>query len=125
MPRRVGLCGVGFRVAIIMRDACYYRVKKKYAVWPSARASQAVAKCPKSHGHVRKTAAGRSLKQWKKERWINTKTGRPCGNEKDRTEYCRPTRRVNSRTPALANKRKDPANYRRKLAGMCAKRRSK
>ena len=27
------------------RDACYYKVKKRYKVWPSAYASGALTKC--------------------------------------------------------------------------------
>lgn len=106
-------------------DACARKVKSRYAVWPSARASQAVAKCRKSHGNVRKSKKGAALKRWKNERWVNTKTGRPCGNEKDRTEYCRPTRRVNRKTPVLRNRRRDSANYKRKLVGLRAKSRKR
>ena len=29
------------------RDACYHKVKGRYDVWPSARASQALVKCRK------------------------------------------------------------------------------
>ncbi len=83
----------------------------------SARAAQAVAKCRKSHGRVRKTAAGASLRRWARERWVNTKTGRPCGNETDRTEYCRPTKRVSSKTPGAGSSSARAANYRRKAAG--------
>lgn len=85
--------------ASMVKDACYYRVKRKYAVFPSARASQAIAKCRKAIGHTRKTKAGKNLKRWQAEKWKNTKTGRPCGNSKDKTEYCRPTKRVSSKTP--------------------------
>ena len=67
-----------------MRDACYYSVKARYAAWPSARASQALAKCRKGKGQVRKSPAGKALKRWGKEKWVNTKTGRPCGNATDK-----------------------------------------
>jgi len=30
-----------------VKDACYYKVKSRYKVWPSAYASGAVAKCRK------------------------------------------------------------------------------
>lgn len=30
-----------------LKDACYYKVKKRYKVWPSAYASGALAKCRK------------------------------------------------------------------------------
>jgi len=32
------------------KDACYYKVKSRYKVWPSAYASGALVKCRKSHG---------------------------------------------------------------------------
>ena len=32
------------------QDACYYKVKSRYKVWPSAYASGALVKCRKSHG---------------------------------------------------------------------------
>jgi len=37
------------------KDACYKKVKAQYAVFPSARASQAIAKCRKGSGAVKKT----------------------------------------------------------------------
>ena len=36
------------------KDACYHKVKAQYDVFPSARASQAIAKCRKGKGQVRK-----------------------------------------------------------------------
>ena len=30
------------------RDACYHKVKSRYEIWPSARASQALVKCRKT-----------------------------------------------------------------------------
>ena len=44
-------------------DACYHQIMSRYGKW-SARAAQAVAKCRKKHGHVRKTQAGRNLKRY-------------------------------------------------------------
>lgn len=104
------------------KDACYRKVKAKYAVFPSARASQAIAKCRKCHGHVRKSKAGSNLKRWQREKWVNTKTGRPCGNSKDKTEYCRPTKKVSKSTPKLRGVKSQGSNYRRKAAGKRAKR---
>ena len=40
------------------KDACYKKVKAQYAVFPSARASQAIAKCRKGKGQVKKTKKG-------------------------------------------------------------------
>jgi hypothetical protein len=80
------------------KDACYKKVKASYAVFPSARASQAIAKCRKSSGNVKKTKKGTELKRWQAEKWQDTKTGKPCGAG-GKNEYCRPTKRVSKDTP--------------------------
>jgi stalled ribosome alternative rescue factor ArfA len=82
------------------RDKCYQKVKASFKVFPSARASQAIAKCRKASGQVRKTSAGASLRQWQSEEWIQ-QYGKPCGTErkKGKTPYCRPSRRVAANTP--------------------------
>jgi len=80
------------------KDACYTKVKAQYDVFPSARASQAIAKCRKGSGSVRKTEAGTSLKRWEKEKWTDTKTGKACGAGGS-NEYCRPKVKVSSKTP--------------------------
>jgi hypothetical protein len=80
------------------KDACYKKVKAQYKVFPSARASQAIAKCRKGKGKVRKTESGTALKRWGKEKWVDTRTGKPCGSG-GKNEYCRPSKRVSSKTP--------------------------
>ena len=80
------------------KDACYKKVKAQYDVFPSARASQAIAKCRKSSGSVRKTEEGTSLKRWQSEKWVDTRTGKACGAG-GKNEYCRPTKRISSQTP--------------------------
>jgi len=80
------------------KDACYSKVKAQYAVFPSARASQAIAKCRKASGNVRKTEKGTELKRWQAEKWQDTKSGKPCGAG-GKNEYCRPTKRVSKDTP--------------------------
>ena len=80
------------------KDACYRKVKAQYDVFPSARASQAIAKCRKSSGSVRKTEDGTSLKRWQSEKWVDTRTGKACGSG-GKNEYCRPTKRVSAQTP--------------------------
>ncbi len=80
------------------KDACYSKVKAQYAVFPSARASQAIAKCRKASGNVRKTEKGTELKRWQAEKWQDTKTGKPCGAG-GKNEYCRPTKKVSKDTP--------------------------
>jgi hypothetical protein len=81
-----------------MKDACYNKVKSQYKVFPSARASQAIAKCRKESGNVRKGESGTSLKRWQSEKWVDTRTGKPCGAG-GKNEYCRPSKRVSSKTP--------------------------
>lgn len=81
-----------------MKDACYKKVKAQYDVFPSARASQAIAKCRKSSGNVVKSEKGTSLKRWEKEKWTDTRTGKPCGAGGS-NEYCRPKVKVSSKTP--------------------------
>ena len=51
---------------------------------------------------VRKTEKGAALKRWFKEDWKDVKTGKACGRKKgDKrgTPYCRPTKKVSSKTP--------------------------
>ena len=81
-----------------MKDACYKKVKAQYDVFPSARASQAIAKCRKASGSVRKGEEGTSLKRWEKEKWVDTRTGSACGSG-GKNEYCRPTKKVSASTP--------------------------
>ena len=81
-----------------MKDACYKKVKAQYKIFPSARASQAIAKCRKEKGSVRKGEKGTSLKRWEKEKWVDTRTGKACGAG-GKNEYCRPTKRVSKQTP--------------------------
>lgn len=79
------------------KDACYRKVMASYGKW-SARAAQATAKCRKARGDVRKTQAGANLKRWTAEKWVDTKSGKACGAGGS-NEYCRPSRRVSSKTP--------------------------
>ena len=51
---------------------------------------------------VRKTKKGAALKRWFKEDWVDVRTGKKCGRrkgEKRGTPYCRPSKRVSSKTP--------------------------
>ena len=50
---------------------------------------------------VRKSKKGLALKRWFKEKWIDVRTGKPCGRrkgEKRGTPYCRPSKRISSKT---------------------------
>lgn len=51
---------------------------------------------------VRKTEKGASLKRWFKEDWKDVRTGKACGRQEGETRgtpYCRPSKRVSSKTP--------------------------
>lgn len=55
---------------------------------------------------VRKTKKGFALKRWFKEEWIDVRTGKPCGRsegEKRGVPYCRPKKRISSKTPKTAS----------------------
>lgn len=55
---------------------------------------------------VRKTKKGLALKRWFKEKWVDTRTGKPCGRQKGEkrgTPYCRPSKRISSKTPKTAS----------------------
>ena len=55
---------------------------------------------------VRKTKAGLALKRWFKEDWKDVKTGKACGRQKGEkrgTPYCRPSKRVSSKTPKTSS----------------------
>lgn len=55
---------------------------------------------------VRKTKKGAALKRWFKEDWKDVKTGKPCGRSKGEsrgTPYCRPSKRVSSKTPKTSS----------------------
>ena len=79
------------------KDACYKKIKASYEKFPSARASQAIAKCRKEKGQVRKTEKGEAIKRWAAEKWTD-QSGKPCGSGTS-GPYCRPTRKVSASTP--------------------------
>ena len=103
MGRAIKKKGGADKMAKPTHDACYYKVKAQYSrsSWPSARASQAIAKCRKASGHVRKGTAGKNLKRWTNEKWKDTKTGKPCGHAGSSVEYCRPSHKVSKKTPKM------------------------
>ena len=54
---------------------------------------------------VRKTAKGAALRRWFKEDWKDVRSGKACGRQKGEkrgTPYCRPSKRVSSKTPATS-----------------------
>ena len=54
---------------------------------------------------VWKTKKGAQLKRWFKEKWVDVRTGKPCGRrkgEKRGVPYCRPSKRISSKTVKTA-----------------------
>jgi len=67
---------------------------------------------------VRKTEKGAALTRWFKEDWKDVRTGKACGRGKDEkrgTPYCRPTKKVSSKTPKTAGEM-SAAEKRKKIA---------
>jgi len=67
---------------------------------------------------VRKTKAGAALKRWFKEDWVDVRSGKPCGRKKGEsrgTPYCRPSKRVSSKTPVTASEL-TPSQKRKRVA---------
>lgn len=105
-----------------MKDACYRKVKASVHVFPSARASQMIAKCRKHEGHVRKTEKGAAIRRWEKEKWVNTETNKPCGQGKnDHNAYCRPSKKISKQTPVLKGNKLDKSRQNQKHHGQRAK----
>jgi len=55
---------------------------------------------------VRKSKKGAQLKRWFKEKWVDVRTGKPCGRrkgEKRGVPYCRPSKRISSKTVKTAS----------------------
>ena len=97
--------------------ATYSRVKAQVKAqvkrWPSAYASgmvvqkykAAMAKKGKKPYTSSSTPKGKtSLARWYKEKWVDVKTGKPCGSVHTSKYYptCRPKKRVTSETPRTA-----------------------
>ena len=115
--------------------ALYNRVKreakKKFQVWPSAYASAWLVREYKRRGGTysgRKPSKDSGLTRWFAEEWVDVcklprrvKCGRPktsLSSWKKKYPYCRPSRRVSSRTPRTASELSKSERARR-----CAKKR--
>ena len=91
------------------------RVKRRVARWPSAYASGMVVREYKSamaaSGRPAYTDAApktgsTGLTRWFAEKWIDIRTGRPCGRAHTPGGYyptCRPSRRVTADSPVTAD----------------------
>jgi hypothetical protein len=72
---------------------------QRKAVWASKNERAALKK-------VRKTEKGANLKRWFKEKWVDVRTGKPCGRskgEKRGVPYCRPSKKISSKTGKTAS----------------------
>jgi len=117
------------------KDACYYKVKSRYKVWPSAYASGALVKCRKkgadSWGNGGKKnessilegidRADENLHQWFKEKWVrfgpDGKIRGDCarGDDSEGKPKCLPQSKAQSlgkkgRASAAARKRREDPN---------------
>lgn len=55
---------------------------------------------------VLKSKKGAALRRWFREDWKDVRTGKACGRRKGEnrgTPYCRPTKRVSSKTPKTSS----------------------
>tara|TARA_A100001201_G_scaffold143597_1_gene146060 strand:+ start:6473 stop:6742 length:270 start_codon:yes stop_codon:yes gene_type:complete len=63
------------------------------------------------------------LGRWFKEKWVDVKTGKPCGRQKgekrDGYPACRPSKRVSSKTPKTTGEMSPPekAKFKREKKG--------
>ena len=116
------------------KDACYYKVKSRYKVWPSAYASGALVKCrnkgAKNWGNISKNEssilegierADENLHQWFKEKWVrfgpDGKIRGDCarGDDSEGKPKCLPQSKAHSlgkkgRASAASRKRREDPN---------------
>ena len=88
------------------------RVKNRVDRWPSAYASGQVVQEYKAamlkknmQPYVNaKPDSNTGLARWYKEKWVDIKTGKPCGTVKTATNYptCRPSKKITTKTPVTA-----------------------
>jgi hypothetical protein len=111
-------------VSIPINKKLYNRLKKKIKarskVWPSAYASGQLVRAYKAKGGKYRSKFG-SLNRWFKEKWVNVceKGHPPCGKHKKGYPYCRPSKRINSKTPRTVGE-----ISKTKLKTMCRKKKS-
>ena len=63
------------------------------------------------------------LKRWFKEKWVDVKTGKPCGRQKgEKRGYpaCRPSKRVSSKTPKTTKEMSSAEKARFKREKTCS-----
>jgi len=78
------------------------KVKKRVKRWPSAYASGQLVQEYKRKGGKYSCNKFGSLNRWFDEKWIDVCTGKKCGrgtSSKRKYPYCRPSKRISSKTP--------------------------
>ena len=94
-------------------------VKRRVKRWPSAYASAQLVRMYKQKGGKYRCSSFGSLDRWFKEKWIDVCTGKLCGRkkigDKRKYPYCRPSRRVSSKTPRTS-KQLSKAEIKRRCA---------
>lgn len=100
------------------KDKCYHEAKEKYEIFPSAYASNYIAKCRKKSGKIIKGEEGKKLQRWNKEKWTD-ENGNECGSP-TKVKKCRPTKRVDKNTPKTwnemsSNEKKKAVNEKKKV----------
>jgi len=96
-------------------DKIKERVKARVDRWPSAYASGQVVqeykaamekkgKSPYTSSKPEQPKKNTGLGRWYAEKWVDIKTGKPCGSVKTAEYYptCRPAKRITSKTPTTA-----------------------
>ena len=66
-----------------------------------------------------------SLRRWFDEKWVDVKTGKPCGRQKGENRgypACRPSKRISSKTPKTASELSSKEKSRFKKAKTSSKR---
>jgi hypothetical protein len=99
-------------MAVPTDPVTYARIKEQIkrtakSRWPSAYLSAELVKKYKAAMEKKgkkpyaPQRASSPLTRWFKEKWIDIKTGKPCGDAKTKTYYptCRPSKRIAAGTP--------------------------
>jgi len=99
----------------MLYDKIKERVKARVARWPSAYASgqlvqeykvamEKKGKTPYINSKPAQPQKQTALGRWYAEKWVDIKTGKPCGAVKTGTYYptCRPAKRITAKTPTTA-----------------------
>jgi len=107
------------------QDACYYKVKSRYKVWPSAYASGALVQCrkkgAKNWGNKSESTLEENLRNWFKEKWVrfgpDGKIRGDCarGDDSEGKPKCLPQSKAHSlgkkgRASAASRKRREDPN---------------